>query len=524
VSAVGLRALGVCFFVSGATSLVLQVAWTKQLSYTLGTTLYAVTTVVAAFMGGLALGSLLASRWLGGLRRPVLAYAVLQALIAVCGLVSIPLLRATPALYGPVHAALGDWPMLFFAARFALVFLLLVMPVTLMGMTLPLMAGVFARGSDRYERETGLLYGINTLGAVSGTLLAGFVLVPRLGLFATCASVGAADALVGLIALAVHTYLGAGEARAVSDPEASGAPTVMQGSDLGHALHAGWIGAIYAVSGAAAIALEVGWFRYLAFVFGPTADAFSVMLATYLAGIGLGSLVGARMARLTRSPLFELARLQLLLALGVVLSAAIFNPVPGLYGRLYWGFGGNPGLATMVAAQSAIAALIVLPGTLLLGALFPVAVRCFAEASRTGRQAERTVGRLYGLNTVGGIAGSFLTGFWLVPQLGVMETVFLASGVNGLLGLLLLSRAVTVARGTRLRWSVASVGALALLIVATPPLDLLALNKGSYLALSNEDGFRHRSRRAWASLIALTASSTTSRTVLFGSSCGSWGR
>ena len=149
-----LRWLGSCFFVSGATSLVLEVAWAKQLSYVLGTTLYAVTSVVAAFMAGLALGSLLSSRWSGALRRPVLAYALLQAAIAVCGIASIPVLRATPPLFAPLYEVLSDWPTLFFACRFALVFLLMLVPVTLMGMTLPLVTGIFGRARRRNVRAS----------------------------------------------------------------------------------------------------------------------------------------------------------------------------------------------------------------------------------------------------------------------------------------------------------------------------------------------------------------------------------
>src|SRR5436309_11852871 len=195
------RALAGCFFLSGATSLLLEVVWVKQSSYLLGGTLYAVATVVAAFMGGLCLGSAAAGRRGGTVRRPLAAYAGLQLLIGVCGIGSIPVFRAAGPLFHTLYQSLGPGHPAFLPARFLLVFLLLAFPTTLMGMTLPIVVGAFARRRKAWEFEAGTLYGANTLGAVAGTIAAGFAVISLLGLLKTALLAAALDPALGVVAL-----------------------------------------------------------------------------------------------------------------------------------------------------------------------------------------------------------------------------------------------------------------------------------------------------------------------------------
>src|SRR5438034_1681616 len=193
--------LAFCFFISGATSLILQVAWSKELSYILGTTLYAVATVVAAFMAGLGMGSALASRFAERFAQPVRAYAYLQFGIALCGAISIPVFHATEPIFRFLFQALGPRQSAFLLVRFSLTFVLMLVPVTMMGMTLPIIVGAYARTKEKYGFDAGIIYGVNTLGAVTGTWLAGFLIVPALGLFKTCVLVGLTDAMLGAVAM-----------------------------------------------------------------------------------------------------------------------------------------------------------------------------------------------------------------------------------------------------------------------------------------------------------------------------------
>src|SRR5262245_9605554 len=149
-------------FISGATTLIFQVAWTKELSYLLGNTLYAVSTVVAAFMGGLGLGALLAARWAPGWKRPLRAYSILELVIALYGALSIPALRNMYRVFGWIYSAGNQGAGIFLLIRFVLVFITLAPAVTLMGMTLPIMTGALGRREERYEQSAGWLYGMNT--------------------------------------------------------------------------------------------------------------------------------------------------------------------------------------------------------------------------------------------------------------------------------------------------------------------------------------------------------------------------
>ena len=182
--------LGACFFLSGCNGLVLEVTWSKELSYILGNTLYAVSTVVAAFMGGLALGSALIGRYGSRFRRPLRTYSVLQLGVALCGIASIPLFRSTTPLFRAIYMAGEPGNGFFLLARFAAVFGLMLLPVMLMGMTLPVVVAAFGRSKKSYDIEAGTLYGVNTLGAVLGTLAAPFVLIPALGILRTCILAG----------------------------------------------------------------------------------------------------------------------------------------------------------------------------------------------------------------------------------------------------------------------------------------------------------------------------------------------
>ncbi len=293
--------LGTCFFLSGATSLALEVAWAKELSYILGNTLYAVATVVAAFMAGLGLGSALAGRYAPRILRPVLAYARMEWVIAACGIFSIPVFRSTEGILRLLYNVLEPGHGAFLVVRFAVVFGVMLIPVTLMGMTLPVVVGAYGRRKEKYDFEAGILYGVNTLGAVAGTLVAGFFILPWLGLWKTCVAVGTVDAVVGIVAWWVNKRVGAIEdIRLVGAQGAAQAESVEGETERSvPRLSRGWtpmqvmIGGVFLVSGAVAMVYEVGWFRLLALVLGPSVHAFSVMLGIFLVGIGLGSVVAA---------------------------------------------------------------------------------------------------------------------------------------------------------------------------------------------------------------------------------------
>jgi spermidine synthase len=475
--------LGVCFFLSGCNGLVLEVTWSKELSYILGNTLYAVSTVVAAFMGGLALGSALIGRYGARLQRPLRTYSLLQLGVSLCGIASIPLFRSTTPLFRALYQASAPGDGFFLMARFVAVFGLMLLPVMLMGMTLPVVVGAFGRSKKSYDLEAGTLYGVNTLGAVLGTLAAPFILIPALGILRTCILAGGADLVVAAIAFALDRRVGVIEdvRRAHTKSAVDPAPPSPHGKILAGWTQRQWsVGILFGISGGVAMLYEVGWFRLLGLTIGPSVYAFAVMLAIYLVGIGAGSAMVARWAGRTRfSGLTVMASLEALLGLVGLLGLCLSNVLPGVNAGIFRWAVPLVGKSAFVLSQMGVAAILVLPPCLIMGALFPFVVRALREAGRDAAP-EATVGRLYVLNTFGGIVGSLLAGFLLLPAIGVWKTLaaagILSAGIGAALAFL------AAARASRLRWG-APIGMLAgavLLVAIAPDLNLSRFNQGPY--------------------------------------------
>ncbi len=409
--------IAAAFFVSGAAALVLQVLWTRMLGHVLGADALAVSTVLTVFMGGLALGSHLGGRHAPRLRRPLLAFAGLEAAVGLYGLFVPAGLDAMVAVQAGVVEHLGDgrWgPALL---RFALAGLLLLPPTTLMGATLPLLAQALVRRSERLAERIGGLYAANTFGAVAGALLAGFFLIPELGVTATVRIAAALDLSV---AAAVLAFFSVGRVDALVksrpsplsptarlrllEPTARIEPTEAERRRVLFA---------FALSGAAAMALEVLLTRAIGVVIGASTYAFTAILVSFLVGLAGGAAVMSRRVTGLAHPLAALSRAIIAAGIATLLVLFVVDALP----LLMHSVARVPGLRHegLHAAQLGLSLLVALPATLVLGTIFPLVLACLSAGSEPGP----LVGRAYALNTVGGIVGSFAGGFVLLPMLGV---------------------------------------------------------------------------------------------------------
>ena len=476
-----------CFFFSGATSLSLEVAWAKELSYLLGVDLYASTTVVTAFMAGLGLGAILVARFFRWSRASIAAYAVLQIAIGICGLFSIPLFRSTLPLFSFLYSTVSFNNNLFLPARFLVVFALMMIPVTLMGMTLPVIVGVsFRKIRMQFAPSAGLFYGINTLGAVTGTLLAGFFLIPRLGILSTCMLTGSIDLLIGVFVFWLHketkcslnlpTQSTDDKAKGLEQPQSKQQPLPSFWQRY-HSL----VGLLFLLSGMAALTFEICWFRLLSRIIGPSIHAFSIMLAVYLFGIGLGSVFGSRWIKKVSDHRFSMGLLLFTTGIGTLMTMFLINSLPIWYGRLFLFISQNEFSVWHLAIQATIAGLLILPATISLGVLFPIVVKAYnEEIGLRDHRVEPSVGRLYFLNTLGGVAGCLMCGFWLLPKLGIDLTLILASGLSIVLAATVF---FTARKGTlvkKLLYSSLSLIVGAMLIITLPERDHYILNAGIY--------------------------------------------
>ena len=455
-----------CFLLSGFAALLYQTAWLRQFSLVFGTSELAVATVLAAYMGGLAAGAAIAGRYVTRVRRPILVYGVLEAGIAISALAVPLLLAAASALYASI---LGDQPNPPEAATIGqpifylfVAFVVLALPTGFMGATLPLLT----RYAVRTDREVGprvaLLYATNTAGAVFGTVVAAFVLLPALGLIGTVWVGVAINGLIFIVAalLAQSAPKIGAEESGLGPPILTGffrscvTPLLKRGSTASERLRSvfqsqpGWILPLMLVSGASAFTYEVLWTRMLTHVIGGSIYAFATMLAAFLTGIALGGGLAGKVAEKR-----ELAAIAF-----AITQAAIATLSAGIYAWM------GPLIPTDFATERlAIYAIIVmLPATIFIGATFPLAVRILV---RDEQEASAGTARIYSWNTLGAIAGAILAGFFLIPELGFEGSIRLAVSVN--LGLALWAAAF-VAKPKLAFTAVMAIGLLATLVAYHP--------------------------------------------------------
>ena len=448
----------VCFFLSGFAGLVYETAWTREFAFVFGTSELAVSAVLAAYLGGLAFGAGLAARLAPRLRRPVLAYGVIELAIGLAAL-AVPFgIRFVTGFYlrwlGGLDAPPETVGLATALFHLLATFVVLIPCTALMGATLPLLARHAVRSDEQIGPRIGVLYATNTAGAIAGTLTAAFLLLPAFGLRETVYY----GVLANLVVFAAAAAL-ARRAPPVDQPGVSAGVT------------ASWILPAIAISGAVSFVYEVVWVRLLGFVLGGSTAAFATMLASFLIGIALGSAIAARWARSRRHAAAGFVIAQIGTAFFAWLVFGFANELP----MLAQSFRASP---TDLLGGSAVAILLLLPITLCIGATFPFAVRLHAPHAEA---AARASARVYAWNTVGSIVGSVAAGFFLLPEIGFQGSVLVGVVMN--LGLAVWTLWV---QPMPRKSFLGAAGAVAVLIWAWPP----AAPNGLFLQSSLSDQVR----------------------------------
>lgn len=397
--------LAVCFLLSGATSLAYQVVWMRGLSLFFGSDIYAAAIVLSVFMAGLSLGSWAVGRIGDRIRRPLYAYGLCELGIAVSALIFPYVLGGFRETYQTIYRAYFETgPWIYHAFRIVVAATALLPPTFLMGATLPLLVRRFCKTESDLARQASFFYSINTLGAILGTASTGFLLLPAFGTELTTAMAVGVNALIGVGSV----ILGYFEKSSRPESNVEKVETISRRYAVCVAM---------AVSGMAALALEVVWIRILVQSFSATVYAFSTMLVCFLFGIYLGSHRIYRLLEKHKRPVELLAFLELGLAASVAALALISYLIPPFFGSLIWGlaaFTSAFGVAS-VLAQLIVAGLLIVIPTFLLGATFPVAVTAFTPSVR---ESAYGTGTIYAANTLGAVLGAGLGGFLLLPWLG----------------------------------------------------------------------------------------------------------
>ena len=457
----------ILFTLSGVSGLVYEIVWIRLFAHLLGGTTYAISIVLAAFMGGLALGSRHFGRLADASPRPLRLYAGLELGIAVLGaLVPLLLHLARPLYVGLAQVLPG--PTLP-AVRILIAAVLLLPPTFLMGGTLPVLSRFVVRERERLGRGLGLLYAVNTLGAVLGSFLAGFVLVAAMGVYGAIALAVWINAVIALAVWLVDRGLPAAPLPELADaagPEAAAGTSDMDGRLLA------WI---FALSGFAALGYELYWTRALQHFLGNSTYAFSAMLTTFLLGLAAGGWVGGRLADRMARPARLLGWAQLAAGAAALATVPlIWDLLPRLEAGAF--LGERMRWSTYLGRRFMVSLAIMAPATFLTGMTFPLVNRIGIDSlARLGRG----VGHLYFANTLGAIAGSLAAGYLVLPLLGVRTALLATACLSGLLGVAV--HMGSRGRGAREPW-LAAAGLAALLLLAPAARragrDLLADTQG----------------------------------------------
>ena len=432
------------FFFSGISGLIYQIIWTRMLALIFGNTMLATSTVLTAYMAGLASGSFSAGKYIDRKpRRLVRLYAILEGGIGIFALIFPLLLKGFSPLYTHLYQGLEGNIVILNFTRFITCFIMIFIPTFLMGATLPVLLKRFVKGTGSIGREMGILYGLNTAGAVAGSMACGFMLLKLLGMQGTT-RVGV---VINLAVALFAWFLGKNDEKtSPADTE-----TAVTGSESGSSLtEYGTITTLMVligsgISGFCALSYELLWTRMLNLFFHNTIYSFTIILATFLTGIAVGSFIYSKF----------LSRISKKIILFVVIEAGIgviAYITPFIFTSLYdILLSKYSDLFTVLKAM-----LVMIIPTLLMGMALPLAVQiCQRGPKREGD----SVGIVYAVNTVGSILGSFAAGFILVPYLGIHKSVVVVAGLNILAGVLAL---LTLVR-TRMR--LVYVGAFAAVIV-----------------------------------------------------------
>ena len=452
---------GICFFLSGCAGLIYEVCWIRKASLVFGSTSYALSTILAVFFLGLALGSYTFGRIAQRTERPLRLFALMELAVGVLAFGSLFAFEIVDTLYGAVYRAASEQFVLLMLVRIGLVSLVLLPPTILMGGTLPLFCRQYVNDDSRITRSVGFLYGLNTIGGAVGCAATGLLLLPSFGMFgAVCIGVVlniAASLAAGSLGLSACVHARAPE----PESRSGGVRTRVTVSIL------------FFLIGFVALGSEVLWTRHLALLIQNTVYTYTLTLTAVLVGIVLGSFSAALCFDRSKARAFWFGALQVatgLVVLGIMLIPADF----------WWRFDPLP---------LSIYFFLLLPPAVLSGAAFPLGVRMAVDDPKF---ASIGVGQLYAVNTIGGIAGSLAVGFAVLPTFGQQWTLLVMTGLSlagGVVTWILVDRSLSPA----VRW-LAVISPLAVWLVLPVvsgtrlPADFLVNSKTSNHLIAYREG------------------------------------
>ena len=460
------------FFGSGATALIYEVVWAKFLAQMFGSTIYAQTVVLAVFMGGLALGNRIFGGWADGLRQPVKAYGVLEICTGIYAFLFPALDRATDKIFITIGTPIAEHAGWLLVLKGVLSAALLLGPTILMGGTLPLLAAWLQTCSAEAGRRSARFYSVNSLGAVTGATLAGFWLVQHYGMIATLQITATANVLIGASAILLNrsgwleqTVERSEKADAAATPELPAMPDTLRRA-----------GIVVALTGGVSMGLELLASRSLALIFGSSLQSFAIVLMAFILGIGLGSAWIASPKQAGKIGEKTVVLLLCLAAAWVTLLVFNLERWVDFYRIARTGLGRTEvGYVYQLLLSTGISLVILGIPAACIGAVLPLMMRAVSAADAP---LGARVGVLLTWNTLGAVAGTLITGFGLMPWLGLRDAFGALALVLGLVALMI---------ALRRRWRI---GVVVTAVVCGFALGLLAVSDAGWQNVMSSGVFR----------------------------------
>lgn len=426
MKSISLFAVCLLFYFSGIAALTYEVLWVRHLGLIFGNTVYAAATVMMTYMFGLALGSHYAGKLAEKIKKPVKVFGILEVLTATYALCVPYIFDFIQFSYRFAAINISDSIIFLTFIRVFLALILLLIPTAMMGATLPVLAKGFLTKIEHFGSRLGILYGINTFGAVSGVLLAGFLFIPKFGMSLTNIIAVSLDFLVGIIAISASIVFDRKTNQIVNNKISSSfAPLTKT---------AKWLLISIGISGFISLSMEVVWFRALILIFGSTTYSFSTMLGIFLVGLSIGSLIISLFADKIKKPEVIFGISSTLIGFYTLSSLYFFTSMPTFLLQ-HLMLDGEPTWEKMISIKFLISIIFLLIPTILFGISFTTGVKAIRNHMSSSSEA---VGEAAMFNTIGAALGAFFGGFILLPNVGMCSGLIICSSIIILLGIILI--------------------------------------------------------------------------------------
>lgn len=406
----------IALFFTAFSSLIYELIWRRELSYVFGSTAYATSSVLAVFMAGLALGSLYAGKILEARKRPFLFLAQLLCAIGICCILTLFAIKGVHGLQSYLFTSLGDQATFTLkVVLFLLTSCVLIAPTFMIGVAFPCIVQLYHAGHELVGQSVSRCYWIDTLGASLGLLLAAFWLAPTLGFFQTSLLASVFNVLTGILIFIIFRK----EKGYVLRPAAE---TELQPEESKRSLDIKIIWFLFFLSGFAALVLEVIWIRHWTLIYGSGLHAFGIVVVTFLLGLSIGSFIYERFLKRIKNQIVLFSSIELCIGVTAIIFTALFPHIENLFLKIYYGV---DHYYSFITAMGFICFSLLLIPTTLMGMTLPT----LSAIHVSERHISKDFGKLYAVNSLGALIGSFCAGFIIIPALGIYHSSFLAAGI-----------------------------------------------------------------------------------------------